>query len=172
MKTLRLTVNEEKTRICHLPSESFDFLGSTFGTQYHPRTGAAYVGPRPSKKKINNHCQVISHMTDPRTCGQDAEAVVGKLNARLRGWSNYFRVGTVVKAYVTVMHHVRRRLRRWLCAKHKVRGSGWNRFSDAYLHGELGLFLFPGCAYYDPCAKTMRKSCPRAGCGKTARPVR
>ena len=172
MEKLRLTVNEEKTRICHLPSESFDFLGYTFGTQYHPGTGAAYVGPRPSKKKIINHCQAISHMTDPRTCGQDAEALVGKLNARLRGWSNDFRVGTVVKAYATVMHHVRRRLRRWLCAKHKVRGSGWNRFSDAYLHGELDLFLFPGCAYYDPCAKTMRKSCPRAGCGKTARPVR
>ena len=31
MSKLKLTVNETKTRLCHLPDESFDFLGYTLG---------------------------------------------------------------------------------------------------------------------------------------------
>ena len=31
MVALKLTVNEEKTRICRIPDGEFDFLGSTFG---------------------------------------------------------------------------------------------------------------------------------------------
>jgi hypothetical protein len=36
--------------------------------------------------------------------------------------------------------HVVKRLRQWLCHKHKVRGErGTARFSDKYLHDQLGL---------------------------------
>ncbi len=35
--------------------------------------------------------------------------------------------------------HVRGRLRRWLCSKHKIDSSGWPRYSDAYLYETLGL---------------------------------
>ena len=31
MDKLKLTVNEEKTHLCELPRERFDFLGYTFG---------------------------------------------------------------------------------------------------------------------------------------------
>ena len=43
------------------------------------------------------------------------------------------------KAYAAVDHHACKRLRRWLCTKHKVRGSGTARFPDQYLHEKLGL---------------------------------
>ena len=33
---LKLTVNEEKTRICRVPDGEFDFLGYTFGRMYSP----------------------------------------------------------------------------------------------------------------------------------------
>ena len=39
MRKLKLTVNEEKTHICRVPDESFDFLGYTFGTCYSRRNG-------------------------------------------------------------------------------------------------------------------------------------
>ena len=52
MAKLKLTVNETKTRLCRLPEETFDFLGYTLGRNYDRRTGAPYVGPRPSRKKI------------------------------------------------------------------------------------------------------------------------
>src|SRR5262249_38944488 len=34
MGKLKLTVNEEKTRICRVPGGEFDFLGYTFGRMY------------------------------------------------------------------------------------------------------------------------------------------
>src|SRR5712675_2386886 len=38
MGRLKLTVNEEKTRICKVPEGEFDFLGYTFGRMYSART--------------------------------------------------------------------------------------------------------------------------------------
>jgi len=58
----------------------------------------------------------------------------------LVGWANYFSVGAVTKAYGMVKHHVTNRLRRWLCAKHRVRGPGYSRYPDAFLYQKLGLY--------------------------------
>ena len=44
MGKLKLTVNEEKTRICRVPEGEFDFLGYTFGRMYSARTGKARSG--------------------------------------------------------------------------------------------------------------------------------
>jgi len=38
MGKLKLTVNEEKTRICKVPEGEFDFLGYSFGRMYSART--------------------------------------------------------------------------------------------------------------------------------------
>jgi len=152
MVLLRLTVNETKTRSCRLPDETFDFLGYTFGRQYSRRTGRAYIGPKPSKQVIRRVCGEISAATERRTTGHPADWMVGQLNAKLRGWSNYFSLGTVVHAYETVLGHARRRLRRWLCVKHKVRGGGNGRYRNKHLHERWGLVLLPGCTHSRPCA--------------------
>ena len=52
MSTLKLTVNETKTRLCRVPDEKFDFLGYTFGRYYSPKTGESYLGVRPSGRSI------------------------------------------------------------------------------------------------------------------------
>ena len=52
MERLKLTVNEEKTHLCEIPRERFDFLGYTFGRCYSKKDGHAYIGTRPSKKSI------------------------------------------------------------------------------------------------------------------------
>jgi len=143
MERLRLTVNETKTRVCRLPDETFDFLGYTFGRLYSPRTGVSWIGPQPSKRKVQSVCREASEMLSQRTTGKDVRVVIRDLNLKLRGWSNYFRVGTVVRSRETVMKHTRRRLRWWLCRKHKIPGGGYARFPNACLHGELGLYLIP-----------------------------
>jgi RNA-directed DNA polymerase len=139
MSQLKLTVNETKTRLCHLPDDSFDFLGYTLGRNYDRRTGESYLGPRPAKKKVERLCHAIGELTTRRKAGRDVEVQIGTINRKLKGWSNYFRIGTVSKAYRKVDGHVRHRVRQWLCVKFKVRGNGKKRFHDKYLHQKLGL---------------------------------
>ena len=139
MDRLKLTVNETKTQLCKVPDESFDFLGYTIGRCYSPRTGGAYIGTRPSKKKIQRLCREISEMTTGRRRLVDLEKQVAAINRKLTGWSNYFCLGPVSKAYSAVDYHAVRRLRQWLCKKHKVKGAGVSRFSAEYLYLELGL---------------------------------
>jgi hypothetical protein len=50
--------------------------------------------------------------------------MIGGSRVKLEGWANYFRLGTVQRAYRLVDNHVRYRLRQWLKAKYKVRGPG------------------------------------------------
>jgi hypothetical protein len=139
MTKLKLTVNETKTRVCKLPEERFDFLGYTFGRNYSPKTGRAYISTAPSKKRVIRICEEISEMTRRDQTLLGPEMVVAKLNRTMMGWANYFCLGPVSKAYRTVDQHARKRLRQWLCAKHKVVGSGTGRFPEAYLHAVLGL---------------------------------
>ena len=139
MEKLKLTVNETKTQLRTLPDESVDFLGYTIGRCYSPRTGRAYVGTRPSQKAVQRVCREISDMTGRRWLLLDASDRVVRLNRLLVGWSNYFRLGPVSKAYRHVDMHTRGRLRQWLCAKHKVAGRGTARFPDNCLYDELGL---------------------------------
>jgi len=139
MAKLKLTVNEQKTRRCCLPEGAFTFLGYTFARYYSMRTGRSYLGPRPALKKIRKLCREISEVTDRRTCQRETVEEVRKLNQKLNGWANYFCLGPVVQVYELVQKHVRRRLRRWLCYKHKVRTSAFGRFPNAVLHDTLGL---------------------------------
>src|SRR6266436_1407919 len=64
MSKLKLTVNEEKTRICKVPEGEFDFLGYTFGRMYSARTGQARLGYRPSKKSIKRMVEKIHALTN------------------------------------------------------------------------------------------------------------
>jgi len=139
MSKLKLTVNEAKTRLCRVPEESFDFLGYTLGRCYRPKTGQSYIGTRPSKKRIRRMCQAISAATRRRRMLKDAEEVVEELNRMMIGWANYFCLGPVSKAYRAVDAHARKRLRQWLCGKHKQAGGGTTRYPDEYLYGRLGL---------------------------------
>jgi len=142
MSKLKLTVNETKTRVCKLPEEKFDFLGYTFGRCYSPKTGRAYIGTVPSKKRVQRICAAISHETGRNKTLLDVEDIVGKLNQMLRGWANYFCLGPVSKAYRAVDQHTRKRLRQWLCAKHQVAWPGTKRFPTASfskVHGLVSL---------------------------------
>ena len=67
------------------------------------------------------------------------EELIGRINRKLRGWSNYFRIGTLRRAYKSVNEHVRHRVRQWLSAKYRVRGRGKTRFINAAWPNRTGM---------------------------------
>lgn len=138
MSRLKLTVNETKTRVCAVPADSFDFLGYTFGRTINPGTGRAYIGARPSDKRVARMRDNLREITGTNAPIRDEE-MVKRLNRFLRGWSEYFSYGTLAKAYRVAGMAARDRLRRWLCRKHKRQGQGVRQYPAPYLYGTLGL---------------------------------
>src|ERR1700688_1224405 len=105
MSKLKLTVNEKKTRVCKLPEEKFDFLGYTFGRCYSPKTGRAYLGTTPSKKRVQRICEALSRETGRNKTLLAQETVITILNRMRIGWANYFCLGPVSNAYRAIDRH-------------------------------------------------------------------
>jgi RNA-directed DNA polymerase len=138
MERLKLTVNETKTRVCTV-DEPFNFLGYTIGRLYAPQTGTPYIGVKPSAKKVQGLCRELRALTERRRLWLSPQELIGQLNRCVRGWTNYFCLGSVTKAYRHVTAYMRHRVRQWLVRKYKLQGSQRSRFSYQYLHETLGL---------------------------------
>jgi hypothetical protein len=97
------------------------------------------LGTVPAKKRVIRICEAISSETGRNKTLLDRGTVVGTLNRMMMGWANYFCLGPVSKAYRAVERHARKRLRQWLCAKHKVSWPATKQFPETDLHEVLGL---------------------------------
>jgi hypothetical protein len=122
-----------------VPEGEFDFLGYTFGRMYSARTGQARIGYRPSKKSIKRAVEKVYALTDRSGTWHETTKLVGKLNRTLRGWANYFQVGTINKAYRALDNYAAMRLRRWLRFKHKVRRSKGGSYPLSQLYEQFEL---------------------------------
>ncbi len=169
IRDIKLAMNPEKTRIVAVRQQSFDFLGYTFGTCYDPKTGLPYLGAKPSRVRVQRfYRRLHDYLRSVRT--ERREDVVLRMNQKLAGWANYYSYGTLSVAYRRLNTLVRNCFRRWLCRRHKVRGRGLRQFPDEALH-RMGLLDL------ERLLVTRRSHAggearPRAGWGKSARPVR
>jgi len=106
---------------------------------YSPRTGQARLGQRPSKKSIKRTVEKVHELTIRAHTWQETTELVGKVNRTLRGWANYFSVGTVNPAYRALDNYAAVRLRRWLRFKHKTRRSKGGSYPLSRLYETFGL---------------------------------
>ena len=173
MAELKLVVNEQKTRICRSSESTFDFLGSTIGTHRNRKTGEPYIGVCPSHERVSEVLRAITEQTgrkwgwvdhceaprsnplrrllrrgllavtgDMRGVRHERE-MVKRLNWRLRGWANYFSLGGWNRVSCRIDQHVQRRLRQWMCTKHKVSSGGYRKWSHLYFY-DNGLVRLKG----------------------------
>lgn len=138
MTRLGLTLNEAKTCVRNARSESFNFLGYTFGPQCFRKDGHWYLGASPSKKSVSRIKQAVADLFEEHRTAPWPE-VRDRLNRKLKGWSGYFSYGTRLMAYRAVDNHVYDAVRHFLRRRHKMHTRGTARFSHQVIFGELGV---------------------------------
>ena len=114
-------------------------LSPLLANWYMRRFVLGCLGTHLSRKNVQKFCESLSECAGRNTTHREPWEIVEALNRQLRGWANYFHLGMVSPAYRCVDNHVTRRLRQWLCTKHKEPSRGVARFPDAYLYETLGL---------------------------------
>ena len=139
MDELKLPINEQKTRCLRCPDEAIEFLGYRIGRNYRRDGKGTYIGTRPSQASVQSICRRISEQTAKRYGLMEAEERVQRLNRMLSGWANYFHLGQVSPAYAAIDAHTTKRLRQWLCRKHKIRVGQFVHYSDDRLWDDYGL---------------------------------
>lgn len=138
MARLGLTLNEAKTCIRKARSESFNFLGYTFGPQRFRKDGRWYLGASPSKKSVSRIKQAVADLFEENRTAPWSE-LQGRLNRKLKGWSGYFSYGTRLMAYRAVDNYVYEAVCRFLRRRHKIRTRGTARFSHQAVFGTWGV---------------------------------
>jgi RNA-directed DNA polymerase len=136
MGAIKLTLNESKTCIRDARHERFNFLGYSFGPERYRKDGHWYLAAQPSAKAVQRVKERVAARLRPGN--QDPwEEVVARLNRMLRGWANYFRYGTRLRAYRAIDNYVYHRAADFLRRRHKVRQPCIRRFSDTAIFGEF-----------------------------------
>ena len=136
---LGLKVNMTKSKIDRprgLKYLGFGFYFDTHAKQYKAKPHAKSVAKFKAKmKKLTS-----------RSWGVSNEYKITKLNELIRGWTNYFRIGSMKKLCIKLDHNIRYRLRmciwkHWKTPKNRAKNliklgvPEWSAWKTAYLHG-------------------------------------
>jgi RNA-directed DNA polymerase len=168
-KALRLEINTEKSRLTTV-AEGFRFLGFEF--RKAPRQ-PLYMWP--CKKACQHILQRVRETVRSVPSNQPLTVVIQKLNPILNGWCTYFRVGNSNRVFHEIDWAVRSEVQLWLRRKYRCEWrTARRRWHYRVLHEQYHLYRMVGkVSHLEGLRRTQPKEDGRrAGCGKSARPVR
>ena len=119
LKERGLELSDEKTRITHI-DDGFDFLG------FNVRKYAGKLLITPSKGAIKSFLERIRELIKVNGASK-TEDLIRQLNAKLRGWANYFRHVVAKKTFGYVDDQVYRALIKWINRRHPNKSARWKR---------------------------------------------
>jgi RNA-directed DNA polymerase len=147
LSTIGLEIKAAKTRLTHTldayeDQVGFDFLGFTIRQypvgQYRLKTYRGEAGYRtltqPSRRAIQRQQQKIKQVIRQHR-GAPQRALISRLNPIIRGWANYYRMGTAKAVYSAMDKYVHDELMRWARWRHSDKTPGWCRRRYWKQHG-------------------------------------
>lgn len=131
---LGLIVNSTKSKIVKPYDPEFKFLGFGFYKDFKTKDYRA----KPHKISVENFKYKLKNLTR-RNWSIDTKTQVKRLNQVIRGWINYYKIGSMKKVLLRIDSHLRLRLRmciwyKWKTAKNRRKNLiqlGMNR-NEAY----------------------------------------
>ena len=136
---LEVEMNLEKTKVVDLKKGgSFSFLGFDFRFTRN-REGKAYVSKTPRKKKRQEIGKKIKAALKANW-NKPLREVIQTVNAIIRGWVNYFRIGNSNSAFSKVRDYLEMKVRKFVLRRKKLKGFGWKRWSREEIYGKWGLY--------------------------------
>jgi RNA-directed DNA polymerase len=173
---MQLEINREKTRTFDMNAKraSLDFLGFTFRWDRDKFYGTRrrYLNVFPSKKAQQRERQKLHWLTSAQMRWKSLPELIADLNRHLRGWANYFAFGYPTPIFCQMDWYLLQRLR------YNLRRRSQRPYrlpagvaSDTFFR-QLGLLSLRELSPQWQPARASGDSFRRAGCGKSARPVR
>ncbi|NUW53606.1 maturase (plasmid) [Bacillus thuringiensis] len=142
LKPLGVELNLEKTQMVNvLKGESFGFLGFDLRRIPNRNKNGFFVFMIPKKKARTTVKAKIRELIQ-NAGAKPAQDLIKQINAVLTGWVNYFRVGNSSQAFSEVRDYTEMKIRTLLTRRkrRRKRSIGWQRWSNEYLYGVLGLY--------------------------------
>jgi RNA-directed DNA polymerase len=125
--------------------ESFNFLGFSIRVSKGLKSGKSYPHVCSAPQSLAKIKGRITQLTARERTPIPLEAIVGGMNASLRGWSGYFHYRNSNGVLEKVKAHAEECLRKHLMKRHKVkdRRIGLGRFPSQQLYAKYGLYKVP-----------------------------
>lgn len=142
IKPLGVELNREKTTVVDLlQGGTFGYLGFDFRRKLN-RAGTRHFILLTPKKKARLKVKAEIREKIRRGGAMPIKDLIKSINATLEGWVQYFRVGNSSRAFSEVRDYTEMKVRTLLTRRkrRRKRSIGWERWSNEYVYGALGLF--------------------------------
>lgn len=143
LNRMGLTLNDEKSKLIKATESPFNFLGFVFryDRSFKNPQGGKFWNVKPSDKSLKKVRQNIG--TSLKKMGHyKPERLVNELNAKLRGWLNYFEIPGVSYPYVAktkLNYYLRGRLRQYFNRKSQRKSRLYRKQAFELLVNKFGL---------------------------------